>query len=315
MCRIHVAVVTGCSPNHLDWHGSYADYVAAKQRILTWQTPEDFAVLNAFDTEVASWSPLVRGRLIDCSGTRRVPWPTNVVGTRRVPNPHTACAEYNTTCRRCGFRAGIIGSTPPVRPRRRRPRAAGARTSDAVWRAFAACPSGWNGSRLVDGRRFYNDSTATTPESTIAALAVARCAGLAPGGREEQGIRFRAVGGGNRPPGPRGGLFRIGSGGTARAGRRQGAIVSLRGGRDVGGGPAMVLAAFQAGRGDRAVARLCQHRSIPQLPASVASGSWSWFVNSCRSRRVRACTHATGFACVQARTLPSPFQSPPGRLQ
>ena len=46
-----MAVVTGCSPNHLDWHGSYADYVAAKQRILTGQTPDDFAVLNPFDAE------------------------------------------------------------------------------------------------------------------------------------------------------------------------------------------------------------------------------------------------------------------------
>ncbi len=52
-----VAVVTGCSPNHLDWHASYADYMAAKQRILTGQTPEDFAVLNMLDGEVASWSP------------------------------------------------------------------------------------------------------------------------------------------------------------------------------------------------------------------------------------------------------------------
>ena len=34
----HVAVVTGCTPNHLDWHGSFADYVAAKQRILIGQT-------------------------------------------------------------------------------------------------------------------------------------------------------------------------------------------------------------------------------------------------------------------------------------
>ena len=60
-CR-HIAVVTGCTPNHLDWHASFADYAAAKQRILTGQTPDDFAVLNTLDAEVASWLPLVRGR-------------------------------------------------------------------------------------------------------------------------------------------------------------------------------------------------------------------------------------------------------------
>ena len=51
----HVAVVTNCTPNHLDWHGRFEDYVAAKQRILTGQTSEDFAVLNTLDPEVRSW--------------------------------------------------------------------------------------------------------------------------------------------------------------------------------------------------------------------------------------------------------------------
>ena len=64
VCRVHVAVVTGCSPNHLDWHASFADYVAAKQRILAMQTADDFAVLNTFDAEAASWRRLVRGRMV-----------------------------------------------------------------------------------------------------------------------------------------------------------------------------------------------------------------------------------------------------------
>ena len=74
---------------------------------------------------------------------------------------------------------------------------------------------------IVDGRRFYNDSTATTPELTIAALRIAGRAGLAAGRRKEQGVRFRAAGRGNRPPCTRCGIFRIGPRGTARTGRRQ----------------------------------------------------------------------------------------------
>ena len=69
----HVAVVTGCTPNHLDWHETFADYVAAKQRILTGQTPEDFAVLNTFDAEAASWSRLVRGRQIPLPNLDQLP--------------------------------------------------------------------------------------------------------------------------------------------------------------------------------------------------------------------------------------------------
>ncbi len=35
----HIAVVTNCSPNHLDWHGTYEDYQRAKQALLDFQQP------------------------------------------------------------------------------------------------------------------------------------------------------------------------------------------------------------------------------------------------------------------------------------
>lgn len=45
----HVAVVTNISPNHLDRHRSMEEYVAAKQRIVAYQSAADHAVLNATD--------------------------------------------------------------------------------------------------------------------------------------------------------------------------------------------------------------------------------------------------------------------------
>ena len=151
----HIAVITGCTPNHLDWHANFADYVAAKQRILTGQTSADIAVLNTWDPEVASWSPLVRG-------TDNVV--RNVVRTLRVRTlcPHTECADYiagNTT-----------ESTPPVRPRRQWRPGAGRRTFGAGLAQFRPLPQRLEWFAEVEGRRFYNDSAATTPESTIAAL-------------------------------------------------------------------------------------------------------------------------------------------------
>jgi UDP-N-acetylmuramoylalanine--D-glutamate ligase len=47
----HVAVVTNISPNHLDRHGSMAEYIDAKRHIVSHQTPDDFAVLNSCDPE------------------------------------------------------------------------------------------------------------------------------------------------------------------------------------------------------------------------------------------------------------------------
>ena len=141
----HVAVVTGCSPNHLDWHESYADYVAAKQRMLTGQTAGDIAVLNTLDDEAAGWSPLVRGRLVPLLAARR-------------------------TARRSACPAGTTASMPPARPRRPRPSAAIGRRLGGDWRAFARLPQRLEWLAVIEGRRFYNDSAATTPESTIAAL-------------------------------------------------------------------------------------------------------------------------------------------------
>ena len=60
----HVAVVTGFSENHIDWHGSMEAYRDAKKNILRFQGPGDLAVLNADDPEVRSWRAETRGRAI-----------------------------------------------------------------------------------------------------------------------------------------------------------------------------------------------------------------------------------------------------------
>lgn len=50
----HVAVITNITPNHLDWHRDMDEYIAAKKRLLDFQGPEDFAVLNAENAVTAA---------------------------------------------------------------------------------------------------------------------------------------------------------------------------------------------------------------------------------------------------------------------
>ena len=47
----NIAVVLNITPDHLDRHGSMANYVAAKERIFANQTAKDFLVLNAENSE------------------------------------------------------------------------------------------------------------------------------------------------------------------------------------------------------------------------------------------------------------------------
>lgn len=53
--RPNIAVILNITPDHLDRHGSFANYVAAKERIFAAQTADDILILNA-DDDAASRS-------------------------------------------------------------------------------------------------------------------------------------------------------------------------------------------------------------------------------------------------------------------
>jgi len=58
----HIALVTNVTPNHLDRHPTMEAYWAAKGQILAHQSPSDWAVLNADDAWTLRYRP--RGRLL-----------------------------------------------------------------------------------------------------------------------------------------------------------------------------------------------------------------------------------------------------------
>lgn len=59
-----VAVILNITPDHLDWHGTFAAYVEAKARIFARQGPEDFTVLNLDDDVTAALAGRTAGRVI-----------------------------------------------------------------------------------------------------------------------------------------------------------------------------------------------------------------------------------------------------------
>jgi UDP-N-acetylmuramoylalanine--D-glutamate ligase len=140
----HIAVVTGCTPNHLDWHADFLEYATAKQRILTGQTCNDFAILNTFDPEAATWTRFVRGQIVPLPDLNHIP-------LLPIPGRHNqinaACAVATAMAAGCDSEAIQQGL-----------------------KYFSPLPQRLEKVAEIDGRHFYNDSTATTPESTIAAL-------------------------------------------------------------------------------------------------------------------------------------------------
>jgi len=163
----HLGIVTNFSPNHLDWHGTLDHYRTSKQTIFRWQSSRDVAVLNADAADVASW-PIQGRRLrfgLTDHGGDGLAWN----GTATVWRDHGR--EVTLPLRNW--------LTLPGRHNLANALAAGA-AALAIGADLAAVQRGVetyqplpHRLQLVGdaaGLRFYNDSLATTPESTQVAL-------------------------------------------------------------------------------------------------------------------------------------------------
>ncbi len=65
--RARIAAVLNISSDHLDYHGSMDEYMAAKRNILLTQQPADWSVLNWDDSLTRELSPFVQGKLLPYS--------------------------------------------------------------------------------------------------------------------------------------------------------------------------------------------------------------------------------------------------------
>ncbi|MDT7043341.1 UDP-N-acetylmuramoyl-L-alanine--D-glutamate ligase [Candidatus Nitronereus thalassa] len=69
----HVAVILNVTPDHLDRHASFADYIAAKGRIFENQTADDFAVLNVDDNQLLPLHESIQALSVGFSMKERLP--------------------------------------------------------------------------------------------------------------------------------------------------------------------------------------------------------------------------------------------------
>lgn len=176
--RPQIAVITNFSPNHLDWHGSVDAYRAAKQRILDAQTRTDYAVLPADDDAELPWNSrggalrfgirdtgedgafVEDGSLILRSGQSQSRGGSGCVEDAvRLAQPAQLPGEHNRkNIAAAACVAWLAGAEAD-------------RFSEALL-SFVPLPHRFQLVAARHGRKFYNDSIATTPESAIQALRV-----------------------------------------------------------------------------------------------------------------------------------------------
>jgi UDP-N-acetylmuramoylalanine--D-glutamate ligase len=170
--RPRIALVLNITPDHLDRHGTFAAYAAAKARITERQTTEDFLVLNAEDAPTQGIAAKTRAQVYWFSAQRRIKQGAFVHGESiffaakegATPEPVMPVAEIglagshnveNVLAAVCAARlAGV-----PVETVRK-----------AV-AAFRAVEHRLEFVRELDGVRYFNDSKATNVDATAKAIA------------------------------------------------------------------------------------------------------------------------------------------------
>ena len=184
--RPAVSCWLNAAEDHLDWHPSMADYLAAKARIWAAQGPGDVAVVNLDD-------PIVYGAAVD--GATGVP-----AGATRRTFSSLRPADFRVA-RNPGRIAGPDGDIVALDAMARTlphdlsnavaaaavaaSAGATARGSAEALSAFAGLPHRVQLVADSGGVRWYDDSKATTPASVLAAVAGFESVVLIAGGRNK----------------------------------------------------------------------------------------------------------------------------------
>ena len=165
----HIAVILNLTPDHIDRHGSFAGYGAVKEQIFANQQPQDYLVLNHDDENVRDMAnrchsqafffsrraELESGAFVS-GGSICLRWQgksalvcrvdeMKLFGGHNVENALAACA------------AAFLAGVDPEQMAK-------------VLRDFTGVEHRIEPVATLEGVRWYNDSKATNPESSIKAL-------------------------------------------------------------------------------------------------------------------------------------------------
>ncbi|MDO8505849.1 MAG: UDP-N-acetylmuramoyl-L-alanine--D-glutamate ligase [bacterium] len=146
----NIAVVTNIMNDHLDKYRSVREYIEDKEHIFRFQDQKGVLVLNYDNAITCGMAKRARGKVVWSSARKHIPrWVSlealQILGEH---NRENALAS--------AIAAEIAGVTR--------------RDIAAVLKTFRGLPNRLEMVRAVGGVRYYNDTTATTPDATIAAL-------------------------------------------------------------------------------------------------------------------------------------------------
>jgi len=188
-----IALLLNLSPNHLDRHGSMARYIAAKCQIFAYQDSADVAILNGDDPQVLALAMHLRSQPRFFSLGHAVSDGAYLEGNRLLIARAGAVCEvchvadipllgrHNVANVLAAVAAADAWGVPPAVMR------------EAI-RVFPGVEHRLERVSVLCGVTFYNDSIATSPTATLAALQAIPQPILLIAGGYDKGLPFEALG-------------------------------------------------------------------------------------------------------------------------
>lgn len=165
----HIAVVLSITPDHLDIHPSFQEYLEAKKHLVRYQSPQDYAVLLADNVRTMEFAVETPGELHYVSREKAVEQGAYVVGDRVVlrergkesiiakANEVQLVGRHNLENIAAASVAAYLAGAPLSAIRK-------------AARSFPGLPHRLQLVGEFGGVKYYNDSFGTTPATAIAAI-------------------------------------------------------------------------------------------------------------------------------------------------
>ena len=188
----HLSIVTNLAPDHLDRYRSVDEYYAAKWQIAAGHREGDWLVLNADCPELADWAGRAPSRVLPFSFAQELAEGVfcrgDAIMARLDGQEQYLCpidalklpGRHNVENALAAAAGCVIVGLPPAQ-------------IEAGIRSFTGVEHRIEFVAEVDGVRYYNDSKATTPDSTIVALRAFQCPIVLIAGGSGKGLSFEPM--------------------------------------------------------------------------------------------------------------------------
>jgi len=184
--RPDVAIVLNISPNHLDHHESFDEYVGSKMKIYSNQTVDDWFIYNEDDGVINTYLPEVRSRKVPF-GKQSEKDSVTYSGSEITFRDHIydvngikLLGSHNVENIMAAIAGTVILDCNPL-------------LIQEEIKNFEPLPHRNEYVREIEGAKFYNDSKSTSPAATLSALESLHCPIILIAGGKDKGVSFKPL--------------------------------------------------------------------------------------------------------------------------